>query len=607
MATKKRSGGHIPNNRHFKRRKLTESNQTYQTNVIEYEHYLNCLLQIITLTIKHRSFIIKETGENILKISELQNAKSSIKKALLKDNTLSYETLKNAIMKVSILPTKYKQLYCGHSNISTKYICSFPYYNREHQTINDVPFILSRKSIYIEHQNYIVLSDETTKLNQSQKEFLEMKQKCFALINENNTLKNEINELKRQEQSKARVINELVRQKDNTIQKLKDKLANHMDRQNIYKLKIKNLLSMKTLLDKELLSVRKVYVNLVDEYETFKKDTKKDTKKKRKKNIIENKDVIIQNLEQELKQITIAKNKLQIICTALQSQMIRGHEPRREYIQSVKCDDGIERTNTVKQWRLNELKKYDEKISKHDETISNCMKKQIELFLTMNINDNNNINPMTTNKLLLNQSVEKYIIRLPHRSPSLEGQYGVRAIIDIPKQTVLSRYIGFEMSNREWNNCFDYSNKDMFHAQYLYTFDLDLDLECNDNGEDKRSVTIDPIEGGKSELLVLYINDCRKDILTANMSHDDNKHRNCKFVLIKNKGWPSVFIVTTKNVRNGQELFIDYGKDFWLLSSESHRWNKIIEKVRQLSKQNIIKNVKIHDLHNGIECHDLTQ
>eukprot|EP01083_Nonionella_stella_P094201 264229_1 len=408
-------------------------------------------------------------------------------------------------------------------------------------------------------------ANQSAQITQSQNQLLQLTQKNVTLIGqlnqhyaqlmtENASLKNKLN----QKQQECNQCNQ-CKQLNNEVTQLKQQLQNKQAAIDTYK----NVL-------------KQVNIKQVEASQQIKK------------------------LEEELKEMTISRNQLQIIASSLQNVTNNGHEPRRQFIISAKCDDGIERTKEVKQWKCQLNEQYhNQQITNYTdgETITGTMNANIDTFLRINRNDRDYTNPVTTlNGLSLNNIAERFIITAPHRSSALIGQKGVRSIMDMPKNVVLSRYIGLEMTNKEWNDCFDYSNRDDLHGQYLYTFHLD----------EGKNITIDPVEGGKQRLLALYINDCRKDIFADNLTTEDKANINCAFVVVRVYGWPTVFVVTTKGIKKGDELLLDYGKEFWDSIKQNNRWNNIIQKVRKLSEKNIVKNVKLYHTHNGRESHDLT-
>eukprot|EP01084_Bolivina_argentea_P226445 382524_1 len=321
----------------------------------------------------------------------------------------------------------------------------------------------------------------------------------------------------------------------------------------------------------------------------------------------DNMDIKRRKVNQLEHQNKLYKNKichLSLISTALRDQMINGPNPKLQYINhcNPKCKDYIERTQQVADWKKELNNKYKNKlISKHNESIPKTEQTEMKQFLDINKNDGQYINPITTHTInnehiKLQDTVEKFTIKLPHRVPALNGENGVKAQMDIPENTILARYIGYEMTNEEWNDCYDYSNKDMLHSQYLFTFDID----------ENKAVTIDPLHGKKHKLLVLYINDCRKDIFCEILTDDDKTYQNCKFVVSKINGWPNVFIITTKQILKGNELYLDYGNYYCNCIKQNNRWSKIVQEVRNNADKNILNGFKLYSKHNDVECHDLT-
>ena len=115
------------------------------------------------------------------------------------------------------------------------------------------------------------------------------------------------------------------------------------------------------------------------------------------------------------------------------------------------------------------------------------------------------------NVLKLNDIVSKLKIQKGYRIPELEGKYGVFAEQDIPKYKILGRYIGYECTNKEWEDIFNYTNSDARHGEYLFSFDIDEKMDKN-NVDTTRQITIDPLEAGLMDLKLLYLNDIRKEI-----------------------------------------------------------------------------------------------
>ena len=325
----------------------------------------------------------------------------------------------------------------------------------------------------------------------------------------------------------------------------------------------------------------------------------------------------------ELKQYRALYHKLQIVAAAMRDRSLNGRDPRREY-KSSKCVDGIERTDEIKEWKKDVNDFFNGLyLSDHNVKITEWESK-LKKFLEINKNDRDFTNPITTFKnYRFNDMVEKFMIKAPNRITALINQEGIRTKLNfkdkaIPKGTILGRYIGIEMTVKEWNDTFVDSHQEYRNQQYLYSFDVDEEWTENDNDkkedgeklndEDIRRVIVDPLEGGKKDLLLLYLNDCRKDIF-SNVSTEDARYQNCAFLNARVDGWPTVFIVTTKRIPAGIELLIDYGKDYGIFVSQNKKCREMIEKAKTVTDDNITKylGTKLHEKHNGAELYDLSE
>ena len=50
--------------------------------------------------------------------------------------------------------------------------------------------------------------------------------------------------------------------------------------------------------------------------------------------------------------------------------------------------------------------------------------------------------------------------------------------------------------------------------------------------------------------------------------------RNCDFVPVTIDGWPHVAVITTKKIKKEQQLFTDYGKNYWDGSKQLSSWQR---------------------------------
>eukprot|EP01083_Nonionella_stella_P155120 500669_1 len=360
----------------------------------------------------------------------------------------------------------------------------------------------------------------------------ELKQKMKALSDQNESLKQQLQQINPQNEYKAQYLSVLA--------------ANDELKQQIKGMEIES----EAMCDKNA-SLKQQLQNQSKTIQTLKNVLKTIHDKKNK-------------TVKDLNNVMSETNRLRLISSALEAQMSDGCNPRIYLVNSAKCDDWIERTETVKKWK-------DELNEQHEMEIDQYKQDKFSRSMIKNISK-------------------------PCRVPNMVGSFGVRAKMNIPKDIVLCRYVGFEMTNTEWAEVFDFSNEEALNGMYLYSFELD----------DKRSITIDPIYGGKKQLAGLYINDCRKDINISQRTQDDIHHQNCQFKVTLWKGWPIVFIVTIKDISKGQELLVDYSAAYWAAMKVTNRWVSISKRMKELCKKHIVKNTNIHAVHNGVECHDLT-
>ena len=195
----------------------------------------------------------------------------------------------------------------------------------------------------------------------------------------------------------------------------------------------------------------------------------------------------------------------------------------------------------------------------------------------------------------LNEMVDKKIIssKMNRGIPELVGTFGVFASAKIPKNTVIGRNLGFELTNREWNEIFDFTKCDLKNTPYLFSFAVDE--KARDSHDDSRTITIDSIAGGMHNLKLLYINDCRNNINEPELSAEDMVWQNCMFVVVRVQGWPSAFVVTTKTILKGGELLLDYGAPYWKLIQQNNRWTKLMKERNRRTIANVVGNVKLDD------------
>ena len=85
------------------------------------------------------------------------------------------------------------------------------------------------------------------------------------------------------------------------------------------------------------------------------------------------------------------------------------------------------------------------------------------------------------------------------------------------------------------------------HIAYQYTFgkkygnpEKDLVIDCFDKQTPYGNVT-------------MYVNDPK----------GSGRKSNCLFVEVEYRGWPYVLLVSTREMRDSEELLVDYGAEYW--------------------------------------------
>eukprot|EP01084_Bolivina_argentea_P111220 198517_1 len=302
-------------------------------------------------------------------------------------------------------------------------------------------------------------------------------------------------------------------------------------------------------------------------------------------------------------QLLINENiKLKQQSKAFKSAFLSGGKPRFQLVSINKRNDNIARSDTVHKWMQQRKETFgDIIVDKHQQPLSKHFRNELENYVRNNKTQSLH-NPFISfnNQLPILQSdtIEIFKIGNNHRIKLLKGEKGVRAKIKIPKLTVIGRYVGFECTDFEWNEIYDYSNADPIHSQYLYTLKwteyIHNGIAVKRTGKNKcskvsRVVTIDPMAGGFKKYPLIFINDCRKNIRLA-LTNEDKQYQNCAFLDARIYGWPCAFIVTIRDIDIGEELLLDYGEDYGKIVMENKRWNQIINHQKQNITQEISAN-----------------
>ena len=124
---------------------------------------------------------------------------------------------------------------------------------------------------------------------------------------------------------------------------------------------------------------------------------------------------------------------------------------------------------------------------------------------------------------------------------------------------------------------------------------MQFKIHDESRAETHRSI-IDPMEARLNGMLLMYMNDIRLDISKSEPTKHDKAMQNVRFIVAKEKGWPTVFAVTTRKVREGEELLVDYGQKYSDLLTESERWKCVKdERLRQMG-------IDSHFVRDSLDC-----
>ncbi len=205
--------------------------------------------------------------------------------------------------------------------------------------------------------------------------------------------------------------------------------------------------------------------------------------------------------------------------------------------------------------------------------INKELRNNIKSFDRNNKFANNPTNPIILpkkKKSTMNEILKIKTIPLSYqRVKSLRGEKQIIALIDIPINQPLGYYCGTQYTEKEWCSCWNWTTDDSFHRRYIYRIYPAF-----------RSIIIDPIDANlhQQKYRLLYINDIRRDLTHCEFPNEkEKKNENCKFLNIKKNGWIYPLIYTTKTIKKGNELLIDYGQEYTLNLKQCNHWDKSIK------------------------------
>lgn len=185
-------------------------------------------------------------------------------------------------------------------------------------------------------------------------------------------------------------------------------------------------------------------------------------------------------------------------------------------------------------------------------------KTAIQTFVVMN--DIGNVNPrikLGRHSIMKLEEVLSFgeIGQCEHL-PKLVGQKGTFAKVDIPRGVILGQYVGNEMLKEEFQKIYDGTKEELEHLTFMHGQRLTVN-------EAEMDIYIDGYAACRTSPL-LFVNDGRVDIMQE-ATAEDRARMNTEYVGCLVNGWPMVLVRTTKEIRKGHPLWIDYGSNYGLV------------------------------------------
>lgn len=224
---------------------------------------------------------------------------------------------------------------------------------------------------------------------------------------------------------------------------------------------------------------------------------------------------------------------------------------------------------------------------------SNEIKQSILYYLR--INGEYNTNPQLIQSLNWNNEQQRititnqkelikiYNIENHKHIPSLNNEKGLIAQENIQAFTVLGQYLGNESLYDEWDYAFKYTKLESIHN--CFSFDISIKHKHKEY-----YVIIDATDYNKDNNLLVYVNDCRKNIFNKEITENDKNALNSRFILTKVNNWGMIFLVATKEIKKDSEILTNYGSTYCDCMKSKERYLKNIKEMNKRCKNIIDSN-----------------
>ena len=185
---------------------------------------------------------------------------------------------------------------------------------------------------------------------------------------------------------------------------------------------------------------------------------------------------------------------------------------------------------------------------------------------TMNESDLIALGYVTESSSELKDIVKVRIVTKCLELPFLVGQQGTFAKVDIAEGVILGQYLGNEMLQEESQDVYNGTKEEKDHLTFANGAELMV------NGK-ILSIVIDAFPAF-SDSPLLYINDGRTNFKETATPIDEERI-NTEFVSVLCNGWPMVLVRSTKPIKAGQQLYIDYGATY----------NNVLDQIQTICDQ----------------------